>query len=139
MILLDTNVFSELVRPAPDSAVLEWARIQPLKSLAASTITLAELSLGVALMPIGKRQLNLENDLNTMVQRAIGPRVFGFNGETVKFFAILGARRQRAGLGISTADLMIAAIAAQHNFAVCTRNTSDFDECNLVLINPWQS
>jgi toxin FitB len=138
MILLDTNVFSELVRPEPDSAVLEWARIQPLKSLGTSTITLAELTLGVALMPIGKRQRNLENDLNAMVQRAVGARVFGFDVESVKFFAILGARRQRAGLAISTADLMIAAIAAQHNFAVCTRNTADFEECNLVLINPWQ-
>jgi len=139
MILLDTNVVSEPVRPAPDVRVIEWINAQSVETLYLSTITVAELRAGVALLPAGKRRAGLLEDLEKRVLPTFAGRVLPFDMASTAAYAELLARVRAAGRGIETADAYIAAIAIANGFSVATRDASPFEAAGLTVINPWNA
>ena len=139
MILLDTNVVSEPLRPAPDHRVVAWIDAQPLETLFLSAITVAELRAGVALLPTGKRRAGLQQSLETRVLPLFAGRVLPFDLGCTQAYAELMARARASGLGIASADGYIAAIAAANGLAVATRDTAPFEAAGAVVINPWQA
>ena len=139
MILLDTNVVSEPVRPAPDARVVEWIDAQPLETLFLSAITVAELRAGVALLPAGRRRTGLQESLETQVLPLFAGRVLPFDLSCTQAYAELMAKARALGLAIASADGYIAAIAAANGLAVATRDTGPFEAAGAVVINPWQA
>lgn len=137
MILLDTNVVSEPLRPSPEIRVIEWIDAQPLETLYLSVITVAELRAGVALLPAGKRRTSLHEYLEKQVLPTFAGRVLPFDLACTSTYAELVARARKAGYGIETADACIAAIALANGFTVATRDTSPFLAAGLTVINPW--
>lgn len=139
MIIVDTNVISELTRALPNANVITWMRAQRLTQLAVTTVTLAELQLGIELMPLGQRRTILSQHLATLLTKSFGDRILSFDELAVPRYARLGALRKSAGRASEVAVLMIAAIAASRGFSVCTRNIADFEFCGVPLLNPWQA
>lgn len=137
--LLDTNVLSELMRPAPSTAVLRWLQAQRHEDLYTSAITVAELRAGVAVLPEGARRRDLNQRLTDLLHRGFGTRVAGFEAATAEVYAELRAGRQRMGRPAVGLDLLIAAIAKERGWPVVTRNVVDFEGCGLALINPWEA
>ena len=138
MILLDTNVVSEPLRPAPNARVIAWIDVQPLETLFLSAITVAKLRAGVAQLPAGKRRTGLQQNLEKRVLPLFAGRVLAFDLACTPAFATLMARARTAGLAIATADGYIAAIAAANGFTVATRDTGAFEAAGAAVINPWQ-
>lgn len=124
MILLDTNVISEPQRLEPNARVLDWMDAQALETLYLSTITVAELRAGVALMPAGKRRDSLHENLEKRLLPLFANRVLPFDMACTKSYAELLATSRAAGLAVATADAFIAAIALANGFAVATRDTT---------------
>ena len=139
MILLDTNVVSEPLRPEPNTAVIAWIDAQPLETLFLSAITVAELRAGLALLPGGKRRSGLQQDLEKRVLPLFAGRVLPFDVTCTQAYAELMAKARGAGLAIATADGYIAAIAVASGFAVATRDTGPFEAAGTAVINPWQA
>lgn len=137
MIIVDTNVVSELTRELPNGTVLRWMRTQSLKQLATTTVTLAELQLGIELLPIGQKRTVLSEKLAILLAKSFGDRILSFDESAVPHYARLGGLRKSSGRASGVADLMIAAIAASRGFSVCTRNVADFEFCGVALLNPW--
>lgn len=138
MILLDTNVVSEPLRPAPDARVIAWIDAQPLETLFLSAVTVAELRAGVALLPSGKRRSGLHESLETRVLPLFAGRVLPFDLACTHAYAKLMTEARAAGLAIASADGYIAAIAAANGLAVATRDTGPFEAAGAAVINPWQ-
>ena len=138
MILLDTNVVSEPLRPAPDGRVIAWIDVQPLEALCLSAIAVAEMRAGVALLPAGKRRDSLGQNLEKRLLPAFAGRVLAFDLACTSAYADLIARARAAGRAIASADGVIAAIAATHGFAVATRDAGPFEAAGVAVINPWQ-
>ncbi|MBV8615850.1 MAG: type II toxin-antitoxin system VapC family toxin [Acetobacteraceae bacterium] len=139
MILLDTNVLSELARPTPDAAVLRWAATVPLGRLWTTAITEAELRFSLALMPLGRRHAGLAAAVEGVFQRIVHGRVLPFDRSAARAYAGIAAMRRRAGRSVNTADLQIAAIAQARGVEnLVTRNVADFEGCGVSLLNPWQ-
>ena len=138
MILLDTNVLSEPLRPEPDIRVIAWIDAQPLETLFLSAITVAELRAGVALLPAGKRRTGLGTGLEKQVLPLFAGRVLPFDLACAQAYAALMANARATGLAIATADGYIAAIAAANGFTVATRDTGPFEAAGVAVINPWQ-
>ncbi len=139
MILLDTNVVSEPLRPAHDTHVVAWIDAQSLETLFLSAITVAELRAGVAMLPAGKRRAGLQESLETQVLPLFAGRVLSFDLGCTQACAELMAKAQTAGLAIASADGYIAAIAAANGLAVATRDTGPFEAAGITVINPWQA
>ena len=139
MILLDTNILSELMRPAPEPAVEQWLADQPAASVFISAITEAELRYGLALMPSGKRRSALAVEIEAMLGEDFSGRVLPFDSPAAVAFAEIAAERRQAGRPISQADAQIAAIARSRGAALATRNVPDFEGCGVEIINPWSS
>ena len=137
MILLDTHIVSEPLRPAPDTRVIAWIDAQPLETLFLSAITVAELRAGVALLPAGKRRTGLQQNLEKRVLPLFAGRVLPFDLACTQAYAELMARARKAGLAIATADGYIAAIAAANGFTVASRDTGPFAAAGAAVINPW--
>lgn len=137
MIILDTNVVSELMKPKPDGAVERWTANQPLDSLYTTAITQAEIFHGILLLPGGKRRLLVERAAEDMFAEDFIERVLPFGSEAARFYAAIAAARTRSGRPISHFGAQIAAIARVHGAALSTRNTSDFAGCDVKLVNPW--
>ncbi|RYF21248.1 MAG: type II toxin-antitoxin system VapC family toxin [Comamonadaceae bacterium] len=139
MIVLDTNVISELWKVEPDPHVLAWMDAQAVETLYLSAVTVAELRYGLAAMPDGKRrtvyQMRLENEV---LPHFVG-RVLAFDMAASKTYAELMARARAEGKAIAQADGYIAATAAAHGLIVATRDTSPFEAAGLSVINPWQA
>lgn len=134
--ILDTNVISELMRPAPAPAVLEWF-LEP-RELYVTAVTRGELLLGVALLPAGKRRSRLTSVLLEMFDTHFAGRCLSFDSAAADVFAELRAQRARQGDPMSTEDAQIAAIALAHGLPLVTRNVKDFTRISgLSLINPW--
>ena len=140
MILLDTNVISELMKVSPDLQVLNWLDNNTANGLFISAICQAEIAVGIALLPTGKRQEALALAAAAMFAEDFAGACLPFDQGATGHYAKLVAHRTRMGLPISTEDAQIAAIALNHGFRLATRNTKDFVEiAGLSLINPWQS
>ena len=139
MILLNTNVVSEPLRPAPDARVIEWIDAQPVETIFLSAITVAELRAGVALLPAGKRRSGLQQSLEKRVLPLFAGRVLPFDLACTKAYAELMAKARAAGFAIATADGYIAAIAIANGLAVATRDAGPFQAAGAAVINPWQA
>lgn len=139
MILLDTNILSELMRPAPEPAVERWLANQPVASVFISAITEAELRYGLALMPSGKRRSALVAEIEAMLGEDFSGRILHFDSAAAIAFAEIAAERRQAGRPITQADAQIAAIARSRGAALATRNVADFEGCGVEVINPWES
>ncbi len=137
MILLDTNVISEPWKPVPDMAVVTWLDAQAIETLFLSAISVAELRLGIAAMPSGKRQTILHDRLEGEVLPHFAGRVLPFSVATSQFYAEMMAHARATGKAIGNADGYIAATALENGLAVATRDTSPFQAAGLKVINPW--
>jgi toxin FitB len=137
VIILDTNVVSEPLKPAPDPAVLAWLDAQAPQTLCLTSITLAELLAGVAALPAGKRRNQLGQALSQKVLPLFEGRVLDFDTAAAHAFADVQVGASAAGNPISFADGAIAAIASAHGFAVATRNVRDFKGAGVAVIDPW--
>lgn len=139
MILLDTNVISEPQRQEPNPRVLDWLDSQALETLYLSTITVAELRAGIALMPAGKRRAGLDENLEKRLLPMFANRVLSFDMACTKAYAELLAKCRAGGLAVETADAFIAAIALANGFIVASRDASPFEAAGLKVINPWEA
>jgi predicted nucleic acid-binding protein len=137
MILLDTNILSALMRPAPEAAVERWLADQPAASVFISAITEAELRYGLALMPSGKRRSVLAAEIEGMLGEDFIGRILPFDSPAAVAFAKIATERRQAGRPISQADAQIAAIARSRGATLATRNVSDFEGCGIEVLNPW--
>jgi predicted nucleic acid-binding protein len=137
MIILDTNVLSELMRPSPSERVVQWIGQHPAGDLATTAMTEAEILFGIALLPAGRRRSDLAQAAGAMFAEDFEGRVLSFDQEAAAVYAVLCANRRAAGRPISTFDAQIAAICVARGLAMATRNVPDFEGCGLNLINPW--
>ena len=137
MILLDTNVVSEPLRPQPDPNVLDWLDAQAAETLCLSTVSLAELLLGIENLPAGKRRTSLSAALQEQVVALFGERIIPFDLAAAQAYAGLVARARRHGHPIAVADAQIAAIAASRQFVVATRDFAPFKAAGVPFIDPW--
>lgn len=137
MILLDTNILSELMRPVPEKEVEQWLADQPDASVFISAITEAELRYGVALLPAGKRRSALTAVIEDMLGEDFTGRILPFDSAAAVAFAEIAATRRQTGRTIAQADAQIAAIARSRGAALATRNVSDFEGCGIGVVNPW--
>ena len=138
MILIDTNVISELWRVTPDPTMLAWIDAQTIETFYLSTITVAELRFGLATMPAGKRCMIYQNRLEREVLPAFTGRILPFDLKASQAYADLMAQTKVAGKAIGKADGYIAATAVVHRLTVATRDTSPFEAAGLNVINPWK-
>lgn len=137
MILLDTSVLSELMRREPDPAVVAWLDSQSAHDVYVSAVTRAEIELGIALLPDGRRKQELQTAAARMFAEFSG-RCLAFDGQAATRYAGLVAARTRAGRPISVEDGQIAAIALAGGLALATRNVADFDGVDgLLLLDPF--
>lgn len=139
MIILDTNVISELTRPVPDSGVIAWVDSQPTEETAVTAITVAELRYGVRRLPDGRRKTELSEAVSALVDTDFRGRVEAFDVLAAEQYADVVTTRERAGRPISTSDAQIAAICRVLNATLATRNTADFTGTGVGLINPWKA
>lgn len=137
MIVLDTNVVSELMRAAPSQAVLAWLAAQPSASLFTTTITQAEVLFGVACLPAGRRRDDLTSAAEAMFEVEFAGRVLPFDAAAAQAFAPLAAERRRQGRPVGAFDVQVAAIAASRRASVATRNVEHFDGFGPPVVNPW--
>lgn len=136
MIIVDTNVWSETMRPGPDQRVVGWLRAHR-HEVAISTFTIGELLTGLALLPDGRRKDVLTIRIEGLISRA-RERSYGYDEQAARALPTIMAARRRIGREVSKpVDAMIAAIAASRGMAVATRHTSDFADMGIELINPW--
>jgi len=136
MILLDTNVVSEAMKPEPNPAVRDWLDAQAAETLFLSSITLAELMFGIGALPAGRRRDGLTRILEQLLDLFAG-RILAFDTEAAMRYADLAVRARAAGKGFPTPDGYIAAIAAAQGFAVASRDTSAFTAAGLIVMDPW--
>lgn len=137
MIILDTNVVSELMRPAVAPAVVKWLSNYSADELHSNAITLAEVLYGIELLPTGKRKGELLAGADRLFRVVLGGRVLPFDEHAAPEFSRIATRRRSQGRPITEFDAQIAAIAYVHDAVLATRNTSDFEGCGVRLINPW--
>tara|TARA_R110001583_G_scaffold165766_1_gene318490 strand:+ start:682 stop:1107 length:426 start_codon:yes stop_codon:yes gene_type:complete len=138
MIVIDTNVISELWKIAPNPTVLAWIDAQAIETLYLSAITVAEIRYGLATMPEGKRRKVYEERLVNEVLPAFTGRVLPFDMDASQAYANLMARAKAEGQAIGTADGYIAAIASTRGFSIVTRDIAPFQAAGLKVINPWE-
>lgn len=136
MILLDTNVISEAMKPAPDDTVRAWLDEQAAETLYLSSVTIAELLYGIGALPAGKRKDRLTEALDGVME-LFADRILPFDVAAARRYADLAVKARAAGKGFPTPDGYIAAIAASRGFTVATRDTSAFDAAGVAVINPW--
>jgi hypothetical protein len=137
MIVLDTNVLSELMRRRPSEDVLRWIDEEDPRTLAVTAVTAAELLHGVARLPRGARRRKLEAAVDGLLTEDFAGRVLPFDGAAAVHYAELVAARERDGRPVSVADGQIAAICRHHGATLATRNVRDFDAAGLELLDPW--
>lgn len=138
MIVLDTNVVSEAMKPEPHLAVRAWLNDQAAETLYLSSVTLAELLFGIAALPAGKRKDMLAKALDGLL-RLFRDRVLPFDTDAAKRYAELAVTTKTGGRGFPTPDGYIAAIAASRGFIVASRDTAPYDAAHLSVINPWKT
>jgi predicted nucleic acid-binding protein len=138
VIVLDTNVVCELLRPGASQAVIDWTDAQDTADLVITAITAAEIRAGVALLAAGRRRDEIGAWMEALITDTFAGHVLAFDVDSSPHYARILATRTRAGRPISGLDAQIAAVCAQHDATLATRNTTDFDGVGLDLINPWE-
>ena len=138
MILLDTNVLSETLKPAPSEVVLRWLGSQDRAEVYISTITQAEMLYGVEILPAGRRKAKLATVIAQLFAEEFRGRILGFDEDAAREFARIVAARDRMGRPISHADAMISAIARSRGATVATRNVADFQGSGVRVVDPWR-
>lgn len=138
MIILDTNVLSELMKPQGSSVARQWVSRQSMLDLFTTAITQAEILYGIALLPSGKRQNELSQAAQLMFAEDFAGRILSFDEISAIAFARIAAERRRAGNPISQADAQIASICYVHQALLATRNVADFEGCGISIVNPWE-
>ncbi len=136
MILLDSNVVSEAMKPAPNPAVRDWLDAQAAETLFLSSITVAELRFGIGVLPDGQRRERLGAAVDGVLAVFAG-RILPFDTEAARHYADLAVRARARGHGFPTPDGYIAAIAAAHGYAVASRDTAPFLAAGLTVLDPW--
>ena len=137
MIVLDTNVLSEVLRPVPESKVLTWLSSQPRLSLFTTTVTRGEVLFGLRLLPEGQRRLGLWAAALAIFDEDSSGQVLSFDSGAADAYAEIAANRRSAGKPISQFDAMIAAISRSRGASLATRNVRDFANCGITVVNPW--
>ena len=137
MIVLDTNVLSELMRQQPAESVLCWADQLSPQEVAITAMNEAEILQGIARLPNSQRKQQLEQGWDALLTNVLQHPVLPFNSDAAHWYAALVSHRERMARSISTADAVIAATALAHDGQLATRNTADFEAIGLPLINPW--
>ena len=138
MIIIDTNVLSEPLRPAPDTRVLEWLDAQVAETLFLTTITLAEMRYGIAALPAGKRRTRLAKRFEADVLPLFEGRILAFDESASREYAELRSRSRAAGQAIGDFDALIAGIANAHRFGVATRDVAPFEAAGVsTVIDPF--
>ncbi len=137
MIVLDTNVVSELMRLVPDPAVMAWFSGQDSAGLHLTAVSEAELRAGAAILPAGRRRDRLAAEIDAVIVEDFTGRVLPFDSAAAKAYAAIAASRRSLGRPITEANCQIAAIARARDAAVATRNAGDFAYCGIVVIDPW--
>lgn len=138
MILLDTNVLSELMRAKPDPNVIAWVDAQASSDLVICSITVAEILYGIARMPDGKRKDALYADVTAMFEEDFADNILSFDADAAVHYADLVAASEERGKIADMADGQIAAIARLHSARIATRNTRHFEAFGVPLVNPWE-
>jgi toxin FitB len=137
LILLDTNVLSEVMRPAPDPRVIAWLNAADAGDLYVSTISIAEIVFGIELQPPGQRRQGLTERFESFLSAAFAHRLLPFDEAAARRYGPIMAERRRAGLPMTAPDGQIAAIAHSKGMTLATRNRRDFLSCGVALIDPW--
>ncbi|GAA1153364.1 type II toxin-antitoxin system VapC family toxin [Ornithinicoccus hortensis] len=138
MIVLDTNVISEIFRPTPEQRVVRWLASLT-DDVAITSITLAELLAGVRRLPDGRRKDALASRIDAAIEPYRGSRsILPFDDAAAEHYATVLAAREAAGAAISTADAQIAAICLAHDARCATRNVKDFEHTGVTLVDPWR-
>jgi predicted nucleic acid-binding protein len=137
MIVLDTNVLSEALRPAPETSVLDWLANQPRVSLFTTTVTRGEILYGIRLLSDGKRRRGLWEAATKIFDEDFAGQVLSFDSDAADLYAEIAASRRMAGKPISQFDAMIVAMARSRGASLATRNGKDFEDCGVPVVNPW--
>ncbi len=137
MIVLDTNVVSEVIRPIPSSIVVDWLAAQAVPRLFLSSVSEAELRYGVEILPAGERRTRLLDEVEGMLSEDFAGRILPFDSAAARAYAVIAAARRTAGRPINHADCQIAAIARCRGASVATRDVADFEGSGIDLIDPW--
>lgn len=139
MIVLDTNVLSEALKPSPSDVVLRWLAAQEPAAVFTTAITQAELLYGVEVLPAGKRRSRLYAAVESLFAEEFRGRILPFDYDSARLFPKIVASRDAIGRPISQFDAVIASVCRSRNASIATRNVADFDHCGLSIINPWQA
>jgi predicted nucleic acid-binding protein len=137
MILLDTNVISEAMKPEPNSTVRDWLNEQAAETLYLSSVSLAELLFGIGMLPESRRKKLLSKMLDGVLDLFDG-RALPFDAEAAKCYADLAVKARERGRGFPISDGYIAGIAVSRGFIVATRDTGPFETAGIKIINPWE-
>ena len=139
MILLDTNVVSELTRREPDAIVGAYFRQQPVQTLFTAAVCEAEIRHGLAQLPRGRRRNELAGRLTAFLAAAFDGRILPFDSAAAALYGEIRVRRSAIGRPIGVADAMIAATARAFGLSIATRDEADFADCGVRLVNPWST
>lgn len=137
MIILYTNILSELMHSEPNVRVLNWVNSQPISMLGITAITISEILYGIEKLSEGKRKISLLSIAKRMFDEDFNGRIFPFNERAAIEYSILVLKREKSGSTISMADAIIASISIMGGHSLATRNTKDFKSTGIHLINPW--
>jgi predicted nucleic acid-binding protein len=138
MIVLDTNVISEMMRPQPHPGVVAWVSAQPRNELYTTSINRAEILYGIAAMPEGRRRVEIAGLVESMFTEDFADRILPFDAEAAPFYARIVATRRQAGAPIDGFDALIAAVALRFDAQIATRDVGGFEGCGLAIIEPWR-
>jgi toxin FitB len=138
LILLDTNIVSAVMTPEPPPPVIAWLNGQPTDTLYLPTVAIAEIAYGLQALPEGRRRRDLRERFERFVARGFDQRILAFDEPAAHRYGEIMARRRAAGRSMSVLDGQIAAIAWAHGAIVATRNVRDFEECGLVILDPFE-
>jgi toxin FitB len=137
LIILDTNVLSELTRESPDQSVVGWLDGLDANEVGTTAVTVAELCYGVARLPAGARRAQLADAVDSLIDIDLEQRVMPFDIAAARQYAVVVSEREKAGRPIAVADAQIAAICRDRAATLATRNIKDFAETGIDLVNPW--
>lgn len=137
MLMLDTNMLSEIMRPKPDREIANWIVRQPSDELFTAAVCQAEILSGLAILPNGRRRADLQEAARAMFANDFDGRILPFDSEAASAYAEVFAARRKIGRPSGTIDLMLAAIARVRGGSVVTRNVADFEGVGVAIVNPW--